>query len=46
MALDVISALEFYDANGQFELGKEVIKAKAGATTVIINNPQSEKSSE
>lgn len=35
-ALDVISALKFYEANGEGELGREVIKAKASATKVII----------
>lgn len=35
-ALDVMSALKFYESNGQLELGKEIIKQKAGATKVII----------
>ncbi|MFM2266985.1 MAG: hypothetical protein RL757_426 [Bacteroidota bacterium] len=33
-ALDVMSALKFYEANGEKELGKEVIKAKAGAANI------------
>jgi hypothetical protein len=36
-ALDVISALKFYEANGEKELGKEVIRAKAGAATIQTN---------
>ena len=35
-ALDVISALRFYELNNERELGIEVIKAKAGATVVNI----------
>lgn len=35
-ALDVMSALKFYEANNELELGKEIIKAKAGATKVTI----------
>ena len=35
-ALDVMSALKFYEANDELELGKEIIKAKAGATKVTI----------
>lgn len=40
-ALDVISALEFYKASGEEELGREVIRAKAGATRIVVqqNNP-------
>lgn len=33
-ALDILSALEFYEANDQRELGMEVIKAKAGAANI------------
>lgn len=33
-ALGVISALKFYEANGEGELGREVIKAKAGAANI------------
>ncbi len=33
-AFDVISALAFYKANGEENLGREVIKAKAGATNI------------
>jgi len=33
-ALDILSALEFYDANGQKDLGIEVIKAKAGSANI------------
>ena len=33
-ALDVISALKFYEVNGEQELGRKVIEAKAGATKV------------
>lgn len=36
-ALDVISALKFYEANGELELGKKVIEAKAGASHITIN---------
>jgi len=35
-ALDVISALKFYESNGEKELGREVIRAKAGATTITV----------
>ena len=35
-ALDVISALKFYEANEQLELGKKVIEAKAGATNIQL----------
>ena len=37
-ALDVISALKFYETNGEKDLGEAVIKAKAGATTIQSNN--------
>ncbi len=37
-ALDVISALKFYQANNEIELGRDVIKAKAGATTIVVEN--------
>jgi hypothetical protein len=33
-ALDVISALKFYETNGEKELGKDVIRAKAGAANI------------
>lgn len=33
-ALDVISALKFYESNNEVELGREVIKAKAGAANI------------
>lgn len=36
-ALDVISALNFYKENGQEELGRKIIEAKAGATKIVIN---------
>lgn len=36
-ALDVISALKFYEANGQLELGKIVIANKAGASNVNLS---------
>jgi hypothetical protein len=36
-ALDVISALRFYERNNELELGREVIKAKAGATKVTVD---------
>lgn len=36
-ALDVISALKFYESNGEKELGKEVIRAKAGAANIQTN---------
>lgn len=35
-AMDVISALEFYRANGEEELGRKIIEAKAGATNIVI----------
>lgn len=35
-ALDVISALKFYEQNGQAELGKRVIEQKAGATVINV----------
>lgn len=35
-ALDVISALKFYEQNGQAEIGRKVIEAKAGATNINI----------
>lgn len=37
-ALDVISALKFYEINNQKELGEKVIVGKAGATRVTIVN--------
>ena len=37
-ALDIISALKFYEANGQVELGKEVIKQKAGAANITTGS--------
>lgn len=37
-AIDVISALKFYERNNELELGREVIKAKAGATKVTVDN--------
>lgn len=36
-ALDVMSALKFYESNGEKNLGRDVIKAKAGATTIQVN---------
>lgn len=33
-ALDVISALKFYESNGEKELGKDVIRAKAGSANI------------
>lgn len=41
-ALDVISALKFYEQNGQVEIGKKVIEAKAGATKVYISTTKRE----
>lgn len=35
-ALDVISALDFYRDNGEEELGRKIIEAKAGATNVTV----------
>lgn len=35
-ALDVISALKFYEQNGQVDLGKKVIENKAGAPNINI----------
>ena len=35
-ALDIISALNFYKENGEEELGRKVIEAKAGATNITI----------
>lgn len=35
-ALDVMSALEFYESNNELEFGRKIIEAKAGATKVII----------
>ena len=37
-ALDVISALDFYKANGEEELGRRIIEAKAGATNIRISS--------
>lgn len=39
-ALDVISALKFYESNGEKELGKEVIRAKAGAANIQTHLPK------
>ena len=36
-ALDVISALNFYRENGEEELGRRIIEAKAGATNISIS---------
>lgn len=36
-ALDVISALNFYRENGEEELGRKIIEAKAGATNIHIS---------
>lgn len=36
-ALDVVSAVKFYDAAGLGEFGKEVIKSKAGATRIVVD---------
>lgn len=35
-ALDVVSALKFYEQNGQSELGKKVIENKAGAPVINV----------
>jgi hypothetical protein len=35
-ALDVISALKIYKDNGEEALGREVIRQKAGATKVLV----------
>lgn len=45
-ALDVISALRFYEKNGELELGRDVIKSKAGATKVIVEGTVVEASKE
>ena len=46
-ALDAASALQIYNDLEQEELGKEIIKAKAGATTItIINNTTTTPSEE
>lgn len=46
-ALDAASAMQVYKDLGQEELGEEIIKAKAGATTVtIINNTTTTQSEE
>jgi hypothetical protein len=37
-ALDVVSALKFYEVNGEKDLGRDVIKAKAGATKVVVED--------
>jgi hypothetical protein len=34
-ALDVISALKFYESYGEKELGKDVIRAKAGSANIV-----------
>lgn len=39
-ALDVISALNFYRSNGEEELGRKIIEAKAGATNIHVNPEQ------
>jgi hypothetical protein len=39
-ALDVISALKFYSDNGEGELGRKVIEAKAGAAHIIVQSGQ------
>lgn len=36
-ALDVISALKFYELNGEKELGRAIIVAKAGANNISLN---------
>ncbi len=41
-ALDVISALRFYQKNGELDLGRDVIKAKAGATKVTVEGTRVE----
>ena len=38
-ALDVISALEFYKANNETQLGRDVIKAKAGSANIQTTQP-------
>lgn len=35
-ALDVISSLKFYEANGELEFGREVIRAKASAPRIEV----------
>lgn len=37
-ALDIISAIQFYESNGLRELGEEVIIRKAGAANITTNN--------
>ena len=39
-ALDAMSALKFYEANGEKELGRDIIRAKAGSATIQTNNIQ------
>jgi hypothetical protein len=39
-ALDALSALKFYEANGEKELGRDIIRAKAGAASIQTNNIQ------
>lgn len=39
-ALDVMSALNFYRENGEEELGRKIIEAKAGATHITINETE------
>ena len=36
-AFDVISALNFYRVNGEEELGRKIIEAKAGATNINVS---------
>jgi hypothetical protein len=36
-ALDAMSALKFYEANGEKELGRDIIRAKAGAAKIQTN---------
>lgn len=41
-ALDVISALEFYKSNGEEALGRDVIKAKASAPRIVVEQVKEE----
>ncbi len=45
-AIDVSNAITIYKSNGLEELGHEIIKQKAGATQIIINNEQAQTGKE
>ncbi len=42
-ALDAMSALQIYKDSKEEELGRKIIEAKAGASTIVINNNVKEK---